>query len=920
MSERLWHTMGAGEAARRLDVDPARGLAAREVAARAARYGPNRLRQGRRASALSLFLHQFSDFMVLILLGAAAISALLGEQADAAAVVAIVVVNAVLGFFQEVRAEQSLEALKRLAAPVCTVLRGGEVVELPAEALVPGDIVILEGGDRVPADARLLEAHSVACDESPLTGESVPVDKHADWVGPHDAALGDRRNLLYMGTALVRGAARAVVVATGMETEIGAIAEMIDDGGTETTPLQRRLEELGRWLVLACLATVVLVFATGVLRGLGVYHMFLVGVSLAVAAIPEGLPAVVTVALAAGVQRMSRRNAIVRRLPAVETLGCATVICSDKTGTLTQNAMSVRRLWLASGTYQVSGDGYATDGGIAREQGREDPATLARAFLIAARCNHAVLTAAGESGLQRLGRTLRRRKPARTVIGDPTEGALLCLAEKGGLNWSACRNEIPAVSEVPFDSDRKRMSVVVRERRRHIALVKGAPDTILERCAYTMKDGRAAVLTGAERRQIERQAAAYAHNALRVLALAERELPTSVRLGDEPDADAIEQRLTFVGLVAMIDPPREGAAEAIARAKRAGIRTIMLTGDHEATATAIGRQLGLLGARERAVTGRELDELTDAELTDAALRQDVFARVSPRHKLRVVRALKASGEIVAMTGDGVNDAPAIKESDIGIAMGQAGTDVTKEASAMVLADDDFSTIVAAVEEGRGIYDNIRKFIRYLLGCNVGEVLTMFGASLVGLPLPLAPIQILWMNLVTDGLPAVALGVEKADLDVMSRPPRPAAEGIFAHRLHLKIVLRGLSIALSTLLAFSTVLFVTGGDLERARTVAFTSLVLSQLVYVFQCRSERRSVFEISPFGNRFLVIAVLISATMQWAVLYVPAMQKVFKTVALTPHDWLIVALFSSTSLLFELGVKLLRVAGSRHLRANALN
>ncbi len=896
--EQPWHAMTTGEVASKLGSDLSRGLDHNEARRRLEQYGPNQLADAKPASLFSLFAKQFRDVMVLILVGAAAVSAVLGEWIDAAAVLAIVGLNAVLGCLQEYRAERSLKALKAMAAPQCTARRGGEVVRLAASSLVPGDVILLKEGDRVPADARLIDAMALMVDESPLTGESVPVEKDPKWQGPAGAPLAERKNMLFMGTSIRRGRGEAVVVATGMRTQIGDIAAMIQESQQELTPLQRRLEQLGRWLVLACLFVVGLVFSAGVARGFGVYEMFLTGVSLAVAAIPEGLPAVVTIALALGVQRMIRQNAIVRRLPAVETLGCATIICSDKTGTLTQNEMTVVKLLLPEREIDVTGSGYHPAGEF-RQSGRPlDPSEpdIEAALRVAAHCNDAVLQA-GKAASHRLKSNANWK-----ILGDPTEGALLVLAKKGGIDPNKARRRHPRVAEIPFDSDRKRMSVVVRQGNEWIAYVKGAPDVILPRCRWVERQGSLQELTAADRRRFAARAEAMASGALRVLALAYRKVdPALLSPSGGPPSGKIETELVFAGLAAMIDPPRSEAMLAIAKARRAGVETVMVTGDHPKTAAAIAARLGL--GSGPVVTGQQLDEMDEQALFEVVRRVRIFARVSPRHKLRIVRALKSQGHVVAMTGDGVNDAPAVKEADIGVAMGQSGTDVTREAAAVVLADDNYATLVAAIQEGRGIYDNIRKFIRYLLACNIGEVLAMLLAAVAGLPMPLVPIQILWVNLVTDGLPAMALGVDPPEADVMERPPRSPQEGVFSRGLHMKIAARGLLVGLATIAAFLTGLWMAGprqDALEYARTLAFCTLVGSQLIYVFQCRSERRDLLELGLWENPWLVLAVLASAVMQGLVVYWPPLAALFRTTPLSAMDWVWVLLFSGWSQVLE--------------------
>ncbi len=915
MAAKEWYQSSAAAVLGELKSDGKRGLAKKEAQKRLQQYGQNELEQEPPASAWEIFWAQFQDFMILVLLGATAISFFLGEVVDAVAILAIVFVNAVLGFAQEYRAERSLEALQELAAPSTLVVRDGDTERIDARDVVPGDIVVLEGGDRVPADIRLLETNVFQVEEAALTGESVPVTKDDRFQPSGEVTLGDRKNMAFMGTTVTKGRAVGIVVATGMDTEIGQIADLINDSQDSGTPLQNRLEQLGRWLLVGCLLIVALVFAAGVLRGFPVYRMFLIGVSLAVAAIPEGLPAVVTIALAVGVQRMIKRNAIIRRLPAVETLGCATVICSDKTGTLTQNQMTVTEVALLSRRLQVTGSGYNLQGEVRYGEApvNSDEPDLQRVAQVCGICNHAKLRLPEKGGIIASVRRRLRDSSDRgnlQLLGDPTEGALLVLAGKLGQSLDESKRRGKVIGEIPFDSERKRMSVITRDNRSTMAWVKGAPDVILPLCDRIQDGQRVRPINQQDRRAMASANTDMAKRALRVLALAYREVPAGAgkRVGDSGMAEAdLESKLVFVGLVGMIDPPRPEAKQAIRTAASAGIRSIMVTGDHLQTAEAVARQLGLIGHRQAGLTGEALDSMSEPELQNVVRTTSVFARVSPRHKLRIVKALKANGEIVAMTGDGVNDAPAVKEADIGVSMGKTGTDVTKEASAMVLADDNFATIVAAVEEGRGIYDNIRKFIRYLLGCNVGEVLTMFLGTMLALPLPLVPIQILWMNLVTDGLPAIALGVDPPDPAVMRRKPRPANEGVFARRLHLKIIIRGSLIGICTLLIFMYDLFLGSQDVDTARTMAFTALVMAQLFYVFQCRSERYGIFELGLFTNPYLVVAVLLSFGMQLAVLYVPWLRPIFKTVALDWQQWAFVLVFSGWSIVLDAFARVVR-------------
>ncbi|NLK08798.1 MAG: cation-translocating P-type ATPase [Firmicutes bacterium] len=908
-------------------VDAGKGLSLSEVAYRQDQYGPNRLAEPARPSLLIKFLSQFQDFMVLVLIGAILISAFLGEMIDAAVIMAIVFCNALLGFIQEYKAGRSLEALQDLAAPTCVVLREGRETVIETIDLVPGDIVMLQGGQRIPADGRLIDTNLLAVEEAALTGESHPISKLAEYTASCDLPLGDRKNSVFMGTAVMRGNGRFVVTDTGMNTEIGKIAGMIQAVSLETTPLQDRLAQLGQWLVASCLVVVLVVFATGVLRGFPVYRMFLTGVSLAVAAIPEGLPAVVTIALAIGVQRMSRRKAIVRHLPAVETLGCATVICSDKTGTLTQNVMTMRQIYMAKGSFDISGSGYSSSGEIravpaaagaglmqyskvGRSEFLSGNSDLERLLLAGVLCNNARIypVQGSERGFRGILRKFRRPNTETSdsneqlsLVGDPTEGALLVAAAKAGIYREEVEQDFTVVGELPFDSRRKRMTVLT-ESKTHgaMAWIKGAPDVILGLCTHQLIEGEAVPLTIRDKQEIQSCYEKMSSAALRVLALAQRryQIPITGNRHSLQEAD-VERRLTFLGLVGIIDPARPEAVRAIGLARRAGIRTIMVTGDHANTAQAIARELGLSSPTGKVLTGKDLDQMSDGELAHAVTQVNVFARVQPEHKVRIVAALQNNGEIVGMTGDGVNDGPAVREADIGIAMGLTGTDVTKEASDIILADDNFATIVAAIEEGRVIYDNIRKFIRYLLGCNVGEVLTMFLATLIGLPLPLLPIQILWMNLVTDGLPAIALSVDPGDPDIMNRPPRPAKEGIFARGLHARITAQGTLIGTCTLLVFVLELVWGSSSIDAARTMAFTTLVFSQLFFVFQCRSEEHRVWEISIFENLWLVGAVCLSIAAHLGIVYLPAAQPIFKTVALSPGQWAVIMFFSGWCAVF---------------------
>ncbi|ARU62372.1 ATPase [Tumebacillus avium] len=877
MQKNHWHTMDVHDVLQMLSVPPD-GLTNAEAEKRREQFGENRLNEAEQKSWLTLFLNQFRDFMVLVLLAATLVSGLLGEHADAITIIAIIIVNGVLGFYQELRAEKSLASLKQLTAPTAHALRDGQKISIAASDLVPGDVIFLESGDRVPADVRILECAGLEAEESALTGESLPVQKMIAAIGDSNATLGDRKNMAYMGTMITRGKAKAIVTSTGMQTEMGLIADLIQTAEETETPLQRRLDQLGKILVYVALGITAVVVLAGILHGNDIYTMFLAGVSLAVAAIPEGLPAIVTVALALGVQRMIKRKAIVRKLPSVETLGAATVICSDKTGTLTQNKMTVQRVWIGGQFYEVTGTGYDPSGEFRFSDKKIDPIRrpdLMRLLEISVLCNNAVLF-----------QDKQKKHIEWAVQGDPTEGALMVLAAKGGLHGPDMEAQQPRLDEIPFDSTRKMMSVLTRDQKGNLfMLTKGGPDVLLERCGYMLIDGKVTPLTGSLRKGIMQANYAMGAEALRCLAVAYRPLRNE---GQFKEQDS-ERDLVFVGLTGMIDPPRAEVYDAISRTKKAGIKTIMITGDHQVTAEAIARQLGILPSGGLTVNGHDLYNMSDEELQARVDDIFVYARVSPEHKLRIVKALQARGHVVAMTGDGVNDAPAIKAADIGISMGQGGTDVAKDASSLILSDDNFATIVAAIEEGRGIYDNIRKFVRYLLASNVGEIVTMFLAMMMGMPLPLVPIQILWVNLVTDGLPAIALGVDQAEKDIMHKPPRNVRESIFARGLGFKILSRGILIGVATLAVFWFTLQMEPDNLIKAQSMAFTTLVMAQLIHVFDCRSVEGGIFSRNIFENKWLIASVISSVVLLLGVMYIEAFQPVFRTVPLGLVDWVIV-------------------------------
>lgn len=872
-----FHEMKEQDIEEALNTDFSEGLTENDAKKRIKQYGFNELEEGEKQSALLLFFSQFKDFMVLVLLGAVLISGLLGEYIDAIAIIAIVIINGFLGFFQERKAEQSLKALKELSAPQVTVLRDGQWVKIPSKELVVGDVVKFASGDRVGADVRIIDSNSLEIEESALTGESLPVSKITAPLQQSDLGIGDLENMAFMGTMVTRGSGIGVVVATGMKTAMGQIADLLQNAETMITPLQRRLQQLGKILITVAILLTVLVVVVGVIQGHDLYTMFLAGVSLAVAAIPEGLPAIVTVALSLGVQRMIKKNAIVRKLPAVETLGCASVICSDKTGTLTQNKMTVTHLWSGGNTWKVDGVGYNPQGSFYRGE-TEVPVdvkkerALQQMLMFGMMCNHA---------------SIKEKETNEYVVdGDPTEGALLVAAMKAGYNRNFLLKQYEIVREFPFDSTRKMMSVILKDQNgRQFVVTKGAPDVLVSISGSILWDGKKQLMSRELKSNVHEAINHLASMALRTIAIGFKEISANAVVLDEKEA---EKDITLIGLQGMIDPPRPEVKQAVKECKEAGIKTVMITGDHVTTAKAIAKQLGILSSKNKVLDGNALSQMSVEELEEVVEDVTVFARVSPEHKLKIVKAFQNRGHIVAMTGDGVNDAPAIKTADIGVAMGITGTDVAKEASALVLLDDNFATIKAAIKEGRNIYENIRKFIRYLLASNVGEILVMLFAMLMALPLPLVPIQILWVNLVTDGLPAMALGLDQPEGDVMKRNPRSPKEGIFARGLGWKVVSRGFMIGVATLIAFIIAHNNNPDYLAYAQTVAFATLVMAQLIHVFDCRSEK-SVFARNPFGNMYLVWAVISSILLMFVVIYYPPLQPIFHTVPIEAKDWLMI-------------------------------
>lgn len=880
-----WHTLLETDVARHLQTNLVTGLTESQARRRLDDYGPNLLPEPASPSAFALLLRQGNNLIVWVLIGAAVISGILHEWVDTAAILAIVVLHAVLGFIQEYRAERSLAALRKLSQAFARVLRDNTRREIPARDVVPGDLIVVESGDHIPADARLIYAANLRTQEAALTGESTPVEK-TDQLLPHPALpLADQTNRLFLGTHIVSGKGRAVVVATGLQTELGHIATLLQRETVQETPLQQHLAHLGRMLLLLSLGIVMVVFLLGLLRGEPLVVMLLTAMSLAVAAIPEGLPAIVTMTLALGVTRMVKRHALIRYLPAVETLGATTVICTDKTGTLTKNEMTVSRLLVGDRIFSVTGEGYTPVGDIRNEAHQEYlPPGVRELLTAAALCNDAAL---------------REERGAWTILGDPTEGALLAAAAKAGLDKPTLLAAFPLLGEVPFDPERKRMTTVHLTTIGAVAYSKGAPDMLLKVCTHTLTcEGQTILLTELVRQQILAGNDRFAGEALRVLGVACRSLQ---QVPQAFLAHEIEQHLTFLGLVAMKDPLRPEAKTAARVCREAGIRTVMITGDHKTTAIAIARELGIANDETQALSGMELDGLSDEALANDVQHTAVYARVSAAHKLRIVKAWQAHGAIVAMTGDGVNDAPAVKAADIGVAMGRAGTDVTKEAAAMVVTDDNFASIAAAVEEGRGIYDNIQKAVSYLLSCNLSEMLLMLFATVSFLPLPLLPTQILWINLVTDGLPALALATGAVDPTLMQRPPRKPHAAMLPLEQLLRLSGQGLFIAVVTLSTFLFFLYRADQDLHEARTAAFTVLVLSQLTHALNYRGAYADSFFASFGANPLLLWALLGSALLQFILALFPWTRAVFGLAPLAFKEWLLLGVLGISPLLLSL-------------------
>ncbi len=847
------------------------GLESKDAKSRLEKYGLNELKRAKKINPIKIFFDQFKSIVIYILIAAVIISIFLGEIIDSVVILVILIFNAVFGFIQEYKAEKSIEALKKMASLKAKVIRDGKEILIEARDVVPGDVLVLEEGDKVPADCRLFEVVRLETQEASLTGESTPVNKTDD-IMKKDTILAERKNCVYAGTIITKGRGKGVVIGTGMKTELGKIAKLIQDTEQELTPLQHKLDSLGRWLGFATIFICVIVFIVGILRGGSMLEMFLAAVALAVAAIPEGLPAVVTISLALGVRRMIKRNALVRKLPSVETLGCTTVICSDKTGTLTKNEMTVKKIFMNNNIVEVSGAGYTDDGNFMFKDKKVNPEQFEMLLKIGALNNSAL-----EKG---------------TVIGDPTEGCLIVSARKGGLDREKLEKECKRVDELPFDSERKMMSTVHLVSGKKMVYTKGAPDMIINCCTHILENGKVRKLSDKDKKFIYNVNDGFAKDALRVLGFAYKPLKLAEK--------AEEKKLIFVGLQAMIDPPRESVKDSIKRCHDAGIKVVMITGDHEITARAIAKELGI---GDRSMCGKDLDEKED--LHNIVKNIDIYARVNPEHKLKIVDALRKNGHVVAMTGDGVNDAPALKKADIGIAMGITGTDVSKEASDMVLVDDHFSSIVNAVEEGRGIYDNIKKFVNYMLSSNLGEVLVLFVAMLIGFKdsmggvvIPIIAIQILWINLVTDGLPALALGVDPISRGIMQRNPRSPKEHIVSANMGVNVLLIGIMICVISLILFNKGL---SEDVVVGRTMVFTALVVMETVRVVMIRSQ----YNVGFLSNKYLIGALFVSLLLQLAVVYTP-LNIIFKTAPLGLVHWMYIIIGAVSMMIVGMGANFL--------------
>lgn len=849
----MWYTLSTKEVERQMQTNIEFGLNEKQVEDKQNKFGLNKLEEKKKESIIIKFVKQFNDFMIIILIIASIISAVVAklegsnDYFDSIIIIAIVVFNAIMGLVQEAKAEKSLEALKKMTAPTCKVKRDGKICTIKSEQIVPGDIVLLEAGNYVPADCRLISSSNLKIEESSLTGETVPVLKDANCMLKEKTALGDMVNMAFSTTIVVNGHGEAIVTETGMNTKVGKIAKMIITNEAPETPIQKKLGEVGKTLGIACLGICLLIFIIGLLKKIEPIEMFMTSVGLAVAAIPEGLPAIVTIMLSIGVTKMAKKNSIIRKLPAVETLGSSSVICSDKTGTLTQNKMQVTKIANINGEtndkeyikWLIGMTTMCTDVEISRENGKIE------------------------------------------LTGEPTEKAIVNKALDEGQNKIELYNVMKRVKDIPFDSSRKMMTTIHKIPTGYRVITKGAPDILLKRCNKVYENGNVTTLDYSKTKLIENQNNKMADEALRVLAIAYLDIPS---LPSKIDSENIEKNLIFIGLIGMIDPPREGVKEAVTTCKKAGIKTVMITGDHIITAKAIAKDLGILRGSDLAITGEELDKIPQSILQKNIMNYSVFARVTPEHKVRIVKAYQSTGAVVAMTGDGVNDAPALKNADIGIAMGKNGTDVAKNAADMVLTDDNFVTIVEAVKQGRNIFDNIKKAVHFLIATNIGEIVTIFLGLLLGLKSPLLAIQLLWINLVTDSLPAIALGLEKPEADIMNKKPRDNKKGIFADGLWQKIIAEGIMLGALTLVAFSLGNYLYG--IEVARTMAFVSLGLLELIHSFNIKSDE-SIFKVGLFENKYLMGAFILGAILQVVVVVIPSVAEIFKLVPLTQTQWL---------------------------------
>ena len=849
----MWYTLSTKEVEKQMQTNIEFGLNEKQVKDKQNRFGLNKLEEKKKESIVIKFIKQFNDFMIIILIIASIISAVVArlegsnDYFDSIIIIAIVVFNAIMGLVQEAKAEKSLEALKKMTAPTCRVKRNGKISTIKSEQIVPGDIVLLEAGNYVPADCRLISSSNLKIEESSLTGETVPVLKDANCMLKEITALGDMVNMAFSTTIVVNGHGEAIVTDIGMNTKVGKIAKLIITNEAPETPIQKKLEEVGKALGIACLGICLLIFVIGILKKIEPIEMFMTSVGLAVAAIPEGLPAIVTIMLSIGVTKMAKKNSIIRKLPAVETLGSSSVICSDKTGTLTQNKMQVTKIANINGEtndkeyikWLMGMATMCTDVEISRENGKIE------------------------------------------LTGEPTEKAIVSKALDEGQNKNELYNVMRRVKDIPFDSSRKMMTTIHKMPNGYRVITKGAPDVLLKRCNKVYDNGNVTTLDYSKTKLIENQNNKMADEALRVLAIAYLDIPS---LPSRIDTETVEKNLIFIGLIGMIDPPREGVKEAVATCKKAGIKTVMITGDHIITAKAIAKDLGILRGSDLAITGEELDKIPQAVLQRNIMNYSVFARVTPEHKVRIVKAYQSTGAVVAMTGDGVNDAPALKNADIGIAMGKNGTDVAKNAADMVLTDDNFVTIVEAVKQGRNIFDNIKKAVHFLIATNIGEIVTIFLGLVLGLKSPLLAIQLLWINLVTDSLPAIALGLEKPEADIMDKKPRDSKKGIFADGLWQRIITEGTMLGILTLVAFSVGNYLY--DIEVGRTMAFVSLGLLELVHSFNIKSEE-SIFKVGLFENKYLMGAFILGVILQIVVVVIPSVAEVFKLVPLTQVQWM---------------------------------